>query len=95
MEAADVLRRDVRVVLDGQLAAEVAVPLVGESLQAGVRPRLHGRVPGRARAADAEERGGEGVVDRPLQPRPLAVERQAVELAQVDPSAAFFAEDDP
>ena len=66
----------VRVVLDRQFAAEVAVPFVGEAPQAGVGPRLHGRVPGFARAADAEERRREGVVDRPLQAGPLARKRR-------------------
>ena len=75
--AAHVVVGDVRVVLDRQFAAEVAAPLVGEALQAGVGPRLHGGVPGFARAADAQERRGESVVDRPLQTGPLAVQQQA------------------
>ena len=46
---------------------EVLVPLGGEPFQPGIGPLLESAVPGVAGAPDAQERAGEGVVDRPLQ----------------------------
>src|SRR5262245_27432810 len=93
MTALHVLFGDVTVILDWQLAPEIAMPLVREALEARLGPRLHSTVPGRARAADAQERGVERIVDGALQTGTLAVERHHVHLAKIHPTAIALADD--
>src|SRR5262245_38529986 len=64
--AAGVFRSHLGIVLDGQFAAEIAVPLISKAAQTGVRPGLDLPAPGLPCAAYTEERGGKGVVNRPL-----------------------------
>src|SRR5436190_21086880 len=66
-----VVTRDILVVLDRQLTAEVAVPFVGEPLEAGLSVGVYPRVPRASRTMYAQKPGRERIVDRPRQPRTL------------------------
>ena len=67
-----VLFRQFGIVLNGQIAVVVSTPFVGKASQVRIGPRRDGRVPRFARAAHAEERSREGVVDWSLKSWPFA-----------------------
>src|SRR5262249_44477951 len=71
---AEILGRDVRVVLDRELSPEPDPPLVREASEVRVGPFLDLLVPRLARPAHAEEGRRERVVDRPLEAGPLPVQ---------------------
>src|SRR5438477_548102 len=68
----DVVGGHVDIIFDRQIATVMAPPLRGEAIETRVGPGAYGRVPRLPGPTDAEEPGGEGIVDGSLKPWPLA-----------------------
>src|SRR5207302_612246 len=95
----EVVGRDLGILLDPDLAPEELPPGFGELVEPGIGPLLDLRAPRRPGPPDAEERAGEGVVDRALQvvdldPPDVLLERPRLVIVKLLPDVPLALEVD-